>query len=169
MLRLQKLLRTCFGYASLVSFAVCIAVSPVLLRAPFPHAASRFHAAPFSLLLIAMREVILLMPAVMAVVNGLAWWALRKRRPSARRRALAASISCLLMSTPFLVLDIAIAKYSFVAATEFTCVLVVFITLLSIGIAGLVAFGKRSAVTIATVAPRVRNDVQGMGVLASTL
>ena len=109
---LQKLLRSSFGYASIVSFAVFIALSPALLRAPLPHLTSRFHAEPVSLLLIAMRELILVMPAVMAITTGLAWWALRKGLPSARSRALAASLSCLVMSTPFLVADIAIVRYS---------------------------------------------------------
>jgi cytochrome bd-type quinol oxidase subunit 2 len=166
--KLQKLLRSSFGYASIVSSAVFIALSPALLRAPLPHATSRFHAEPVSLLLIAMRELILVMPAVMAVMTGMAWWALRKGLPSARSRALAASISCLVMSTPFLVADVAIVSYSLAGAVEFTGVLVLFVTLLSIGIAGLVAFRKRSAPLAASVQPRVTNGVQGMGTLAPT-
>jgi cytochrome bd-type quinol oxidase subunit 2 len=166
--KLQKLLRSSFGYASIVSSAVFIALSPALLRAPLPHATSRFHAEPVSLLLIAMRELILVMPAVMAVMTGMAWWALRKGLPSARSRALAASISCLVMSTPFLVADVAIVSYSLAGAVEFTGVLVLFVTLLSIGIAGLVAFRKRSAPLAASVQARVTNGVQGMGTLVPT-
>jgi hypothetical protein len=166
--KLQKLLRSSFGYASIVSSAVFIALSPALLRAPLPHVTSRFHVEPVSLLLIAMRELILVMPAVMSVGTGLAWWSLRKGLPSARSRALAASFSCLLMSTPFLVADIAIVKYSLAGAVEFTGVLVLFVTLLSIGIAGLVAFRTRNAPLAASVQPRVTNPVQGMGALAPT-
>jgi hypothetical protein len=166
---LQKLLRSSFGYASIVSTAVFIALSPALLRAPLPHATSRFHAGPISLLLIAMRELILVMPAVMAVMTGMAWWSLRKGLRSARSRALAASFSCLLMSTPFLVADIAIVRYSLAGAVEVTGVLVLFITLLSLGVAGLVAFGKRNAPFAAPVHAHVANNVQGMGAFASTL
>lgn len=167
--KLQKLLRSSFGYASIVSSAVFMALSPFLLRAPLPHATSRFHAEPLQLLLIAMRELILVMPAVMAVMTGLAWWALREGFPSARSRALAASISCLLMSTPFLVADIAIVRYSLAGAVEVTGVLVLFIALLSLGVTGLVAFGKRTASFEAPVHPRVTSGVEGMGALASTL
>ena len=166
--KLQKLLRSSFGYASIVSFAVFIALSPALLREPLPHATPRFHADAVSLLLIAMRELILMMPAVMASTTGLAWWALRKGLPSARSRALAASISCLVMSAPFLVADIAVVSYSLAGPIEFAGVLVFFVTLLSLGVAGLVAFGKRSAATAATVAPLATSDAQGLGALAST-
>jgi hypothetical protein len=165
----QKLLRSSFGYASIVSSAVFIALSPALLNAPLPHATSRFHAGPVSLLLIAMRELILVMPAVLAVMTGMAWWSLRKGLPSARSHALAASFSCLLMSTPFLVADIAIVRYSLAGTVEATGVLALFVTLVSLGVAGLVAFGKRNASFAAPVHPRVVNNVQGMGALASTL
>ncbi len=116
-----------------------------------------------------MREVILVMPAVMAITTGLAWWALRKGLPSARMRVLAASISCLLMSMPFLVAGIAIVKYSLAGSVELAGVLVLFVTLVSVGTAGLVAFGKRNAPFAASVQPRVTNSMEGMGALASTL
>jgi len=169
MLQLQKLLRTSFGYASIVSSAVFIALAPELLRAPFPHATSRFHAEPVQLLLIAMRELMLVMPAVMAVVNGMAWWSLRKALPSARSRALAASVSCLLMSTPFLVAAIAIVNYSLAGAAAVTGVLVLFVTLLSLGVAGLLAFGKRNAPLAAPVSQRAPANMQTIGALQSAL
>ena len=65
---------------------------------------------PIQLLLIAMREMILLMPAVLAVASAMAWWTLRRGGPSARRWAIAASISSLVMSAPFLVADVAIGS-----------------------------------------------------------
>ncbi|HMG87390.1 MAG TPA: hypothetical protein VK574_16780 [Terracidiphilus sp.] len=168
--RLQKLLRSLFGYASIVSSAVFIALAPSILRAPLPHASSRFHAEPVSLLLIAMRELILVMPVVMAVMTGLAWWALRKGLPSARSRALAASISSLLMSTPFLVAGIAIVRYSLAGAVEVTGVLVLFVTLLSLGVAGLVAFGKRNVPFAAEAGlPHVTTNAERLGSLAPTM
>lgn len=166
--RLQKLMRTCFGYASIVSSAVFIALAPFLLRAPLPHVPVRFHADPISLLLTAMRELILVMPAVMAVATGMAWWTLRKGLPSARSSALAASFSCLLMSTPFLVADIAIVHYSLAGPGWVAGELLLCTTLLSLGVAGLVAFGKRSAPFAARVHPLVTSGVEGIGALAPT-
>jgi hypothetical protein len=166
--KLQKLLRTSFGYASIVSSAVFIALTPFLLRAPLPHATARFHAEPVSLLLVAMREIILVMPAIMAVSTGLAWWALRKGLPSARTRALAASVSCLVMSTPFLVADVALVNYSLAGPVEFTGVLVLFVTLVSLGVGGLVAFRKSPVPFGDSLHPRVSNDLQGVGTLAPT-
>ena len=168
MLKLQKFMRTAFGYASIVSSAVFIALSPALLLAPLPHATPRFHAGPVPLLLIAVRELMLVMPAVVSVSTGLAWWALRKGLPSARSHSLAASFSCLLMSIPFLVADIAIVSYSLTGAVGFTGVLVLFVTLLSLGVAGLVAFNKRNLSLAASVMPQLANDVAGMGALART-
>ena len=169
MLKLQKLLRSSFGYASIVSSAVFITLSPALLRAPLPHATPRFQADLFGLLLIAMREIMLVMPAVLGVSSGLAWWALRKGLTSARSRALSASISCLLMSAPFLVAGIAILKYSLAGPVEFAGVLVLFFTLLSLGTAGLFAFSKRRTQFAAPVHACAANDAQGMGALAPTL
>ena len=166
--KLQKLLRSSFGHASIVASAVFIALSPFLLRSPLPHATPRFHADSFALLLIAMREVILVMPGVLAVSAGLAWWAMRKNLSSARPRVLTASVACLLMSAPFLVADFAIVNYSLAGIVEFTGVLIVFVTLLSIGTTGLVVLGKRNALVAAQVQPHVPNDAQDLGALAST-
>jgi hypothetical protein len=168
MLKLQKFMRTAFGYASIVSSAVFIALSPELLTAPLPHLTSRFHAGPVSLLLIAVREIMLVMPAVLAISSGLAWWALRKGLPAARSRALAASVASLVMSTPFLAAGIAIQLYSLAGPVEVTGVLVLFATLLSLGITGLVAFNKRNLSLAASVMPQLANDVAGMSALART-
>ncbi len=166
---LQKLLRSSFGYASIVSFAVFIALSPFLLRAPLPHLTSRFHAEPLSLLLIAMRELMLVMPAILAITTGLAWWSLRKGLRSARSRALAASISCLVMSTPFLVADIAIVRYSLAGPVEIAGVLVLFVTLLSLGVAGLVCFRQTQCARQQQLWPLVqRETLRAWAPLAST-
>jgi hypothetical protein len=168
MLKLQKFMRTAFGYASIVSSAVFIALSPALISAPLPHLTARFHAGPVSLLLIAMRELMLVMPAVLAISSGLAWWALRKGLQPARSRALAASASCLVMSTPFLAAGIAIRLYSLAGPVEVTGVLVLFVTLLSLGIAGLVAFRKPIASLAEPIQTHQAGHVQSIGVLATT-
>ena len=161
MLKLHRFLRSCFGYAAIASSAVAITLMPAFLRAPFPHATSRFHAEPMQLLLIAMREMILLMPAVLALATGMAWWTLRKGAPSARRWAIAASISCLVMSAPFFVADVAIEQYSLTGPVGFTGVLVLFVTLLTLGIEGLATFGKREARYVADLSRTVANEPNG--------
>lgn len=167
---LHKFLRSCFGYAAIASSAVAITLVPVFLRAPFPHATSRFHAEPIQLLLIAMREMILLMPAVLAVASAMAWWTLRKGDPSARRWAIAASISSLVMSAPFLVADVAIVQYSLTGAVGFIGVLVFFVILLSLGVEGLATFSKRNAPFVASPGlSRVTADGKSMGALVSAL
>ncbi len=168
--KLHKFLRSCFGYAAIASSAVAITLVPVFLRAPFPHATSRFHAEPIQLLLIAMREMILLMPAVLAVASAMAWWTLRKGGPSARRWAIAASISSLVMSAPFLVADVAIVQYSLTGAVGFIGVLVFFVILLSLGVEGLATFSKRNAPLVTNPSlSGVTADGKSMGALVPAL
>ncbi len=166
----QKCLQKCFGYEAIIFSAVFISLLPVLLRAPLPHPTPRFHAEPYGLLLVAMRELMLLMPAVVAVVSGLAWWALRKRGQSTWQWGIAASISSLVLSIPFLTADVVIVEYSLAGVVGFTGVLVLFMALFSIGVAGVAAFGKRNALFAADPAiSHVTTNENRMGALASTL
>src|SRR6476659_7236090 len=68
-----KLLRNLFGYAAIIFAGVFATMVPVLLRAPFPHTTARFHAEPYGLLLIFMRELIMFTPPFVAIVNAMAW------------------------------------------------------------------------------------------------
>jgi hypothetical protein len=168
--KLHKFLRRCFGYAAVASSGMAITLVPVFLRAPFPHTTSQFHTDPFQLLLIAMREIILLMPAVVAVVTAMAWWTLRKGSPLARRWAIAASISSLVLSAPFLDASIAIVQYSLAGPLQFAGVLVLFVFLLSLGVAGLVAFRKRKAPFVADLSrPNAMSDTKNLDTLASAV
>jgi hypothetical protein len=168
--KLQKFLRSCFGYAAIVSSALFISLAPILLRSPLPHTSPRFHAAPLLLFLIAMRELLLLMPPVMAIVSGMAWWALRNGASSARQWAIAASISSLVLSAPFFDADVAIVQYSVAGVIGFTGVLVLSLALLSLGIAGLVAFGKGSSTQEVDLALRDKaTDEKSLRALASAL
>ena len=170
MSKLQKLLRSGFGYAAIISSALFITLLPALLQSPLPHTTSRFHAEPFQLFLIAMRQLILLMPAVLAFAGGMAWWTLRIGSASARRWAIAASISSLVLSAPFFVADVAIVQYSVAGVVGFTGVLVLSIAHLSLGIAGLVAFGKDNSPFVAEAGrPHVTTDGKGLSVLAPTM
>ena len=167
--KLQRLMRTYFGYAAIISSAVFISLAPVLLRSPLPHVTSRFHAEPVQLLLIAMRELFLVMPAVLGVVSGIAWWTLRIGAASARQWAVAASISSLVLSAPFFSADVAIVQYSVTGFVGFTGVLILSLTLLSLGIAGLVAFAKRNAPRVAEPGLARGADVEQLGAFAPTL
>src|ERR1700757_2204283 len=159
--KLRKLLGSCFGYAAVISSAMFTSLAPVLFRSPLPHVTSRFHAEPVQLLLIAMRELLLVMPAIVGVASGMAWWAIRKNAPSARPWAIAASISSLVQSAPFFLADVAIVQYSVTGVVGFTGVLVLSLALLSLGIAGIVAFGKHNAPGVAHAGlPLVTADVE---------
>jgi hypothetical protein len=72
------------------------------------------------------------------------------------------------MSAPFLVADVAIVRYSLAGPVEFIGVLVLFVTLVSIGIGGLVAFGKRDAQFAASIQPESKNEAQRIGALVPT-
>jgi len=169
MLKLQKLMQSCFGYAAIVSSAVFMTMVPVIVRSPLPHATPRFHAESYGLLLIFMRELILLMPAVMAVVNGKAWWAFRSGAPSARQWAMAASASFVMLSTPFFVADVAIMQYSMTGIVGIAGVLVLAVALLSLGIAGFATFRKPSESLVRDPEFRsVSTDSDGPGALAAT-
>ena len=115
-----------------------------------------------------MREIIFLLPPIVAIVNGMAWLALRKDSQSARPWAIAASISFLVLSAPFLVADLVILHYQLAGAIEFGGVLLLFLTLNSLGIVGVVAFGKRDAMIVpAQSRPAASNDTKSFGTLAS--
>ena len=164
---LQKLLRNLFGYAAIISAGVFATMVSVLLRSPFPHATARFHAEPYGLLLIVMRELIFLMPPVVAILNGMAWLRLRKGSQSARSWAIAASISFLMLSVPFLVADVVILQYRLVGAFAFGGILVLFLVLNSLGLAGVAAFAKRDAMFVPDLSnPAVLSDPKSFGTFA---
>ena len=127
---------------------------PVLVRAPFPHATSRFHAEPVGILLIVMREMILMLPPVLALVNGAAWWAVKNSRPSARRWAMAASYLFLVFSVPFFVADIVILQYAMVGTIGTLGVFLSSLLFSGMGITGLAYFTRCEVLAPARVAIR---------------
>lgn len=165
-----RVLQNCFGYAGCTAFTVFLTLFPVLLRAPLPQSNSRLHADFFGIVLIVMREMLLLFSPVVAILNGTAWWALRKGVHSARWWAILGSISTLVLSTPFLVADVAIAKYSLTGVVTFAGVLALFLTLFSLGVVGLAAFSKHDATLAADYGVRsFKTDREGLVAAASTL
>jgi cytochrome bd-type quinol oxidase subunit 2 len=143
--KLRKFLSRCFGYASLISAVMFISLAPVVFRAPLPHATPPLHLDAVGLLLIAMRELLLLVPPVVAIVSGIAWFALRKGAQSARQWAIAASILSVIISAPFLAAEVAIMRYHLGGIVDIVGVLVLFAFLFLFGIAGLVTFSKRNS------------------------
>jgi hypothetical protein len=136
-----KILRRCFAGASIVFAFVFATMLPALLRAPLPHATPRFHAEPVGILLIAMREMILVMPPFVAIVNGIAWWTLRNNLAATRRWAIGACSSFLVMSVPFFVADLVIQP----GTVGFIGVLLFALALSSIGITGIAVFSNYGA------------------------
>ena len=140
-----KVLRLCFMYAAFIFGMLSIAMVPVLIRSPFPHATPHFHLDLLGLILIAMRQLILMLPPVLAVVSGAAWWTLRKGRTSARRWAMAASSLFLLYSLPFFVADIAIVEYAMAGAFAIVGVFVSAVFFSAFGVTGLAYFSRYEA------------------------
>lgn len=140
-----KILRKCFAYSALVFAFVSLAMLPVLVNAPFPRATTRFHADPVGILLLVMRELILMLPPVLTLVNGMAWWAVRNSRPSARRWAMAASYFLLAFSLPFFVAVIVILQYALVGTIGTVGVFLSFLIYSGLGITGLAFFSRCEA------------------------
>jgi len=150
-LRIQ---RRCFASTAFIFALVSITMFPIFLRAPFPHATSHFHADPAGLILIAMRELILLMPPAMALVNAAARWTVRKGHSSARQWAIASSSLFLVYSLPFFIADITLLEYHFGGAIAVIGVFLSAVCFSGLGITGLAYFTRCEALTPAPAAIR---------------
>jgi len=148
-----KILRRCFAYAAIIFAAACFAVLPNLLQSPFPHT-TYIHPDPAGIILIVMRQLILSLPPVLAVVNGIAWWTLRSNRPSSRRWAMAASSPFLIYSLPFFVADIVILEYSMSGTVAIVGVFVSSVFFSALGVTGLAYFSRCEALTPAPIVVR---------------
>jgi hypothetical protein len=162
MLKLQRFMRGCFANAALVFFAVSIPIVPALFRTSLPHARARFFTEPpwmqgLGILLIVLQYLILLMPPIVAVVNAVAWWKLKNAERGARGWALAASISFLLLSAPLFAADFVLFSHA-QARRGGTGVVILSLILLSVGIAGLIAFWKRGISIASGRLPKVAGD-----------
>lgn len=163
MLKLQRFLRGCFANVALVFFAVSVPILPALFRTSLPHARARFFTEPPALrslgvLLIALQYLILLMPPLVAIVNSVAWWKLKHAERGARGWALAASISLLLLSAPLVAADFVLLTHPTVPKRGGSGVIILSLILLSIGLAGLVAFWKRGAPLASNRQSRIAGD-----------
>jgi hypothetical protein len=103
MRRLRVFLRICFGYLTLISLVLSIfMVRTFYWMATHPHHYAYTYRGQRNLLLsgslIFLSRFVLLIPLLMAVVYGTAWWTLKHGRRSARRWGIAASIVVILTS-----------------------------------------------------------------------
>lgn len=153
---LQRILRKCFAWSALIFFAVFAEMTPILLRSPLPHPIARFHAEPFDILLMVMRELILVMPAVAALTCAIAWRSLRDNAPAARHWSIVASTSLIVLSTPFFVADLTILRFYAGHTFDTIGVLALAVALFLIGITGLATFLKRNPSAANAPANRAR-------------
>jgi hypothetical protein len=149
-----KILRRCFAYATFIFALLTFVMAPLFLHAPFPHATPYFHLDPVGVILIVMRQLILMLPPVLAIVSGTAWWTLREDRASARRWAMAASSLFLVYSLPFFVADVAMLEYSLAGASAIVGVFVSFLCFSALGVAGLACFSRSERFVPAPVVVR---------------
>lgn len=144
----RRFMRVCFANAALIFLVVSIALVPAFFRSSFPRGAPSFH--PESLfstslrfLLRVLTVLIFVTPPVAALLNGMAWWTLRTGAPSARRWAMAASISFLVLGIPLLAADSAVLSYP--VAGGFLGLFILTGALFLLGTAGLLAFARQDA------------------------
>jgi hypothetical protein len=92
----------------------------------------------------ALARLLRLMPIVLAILYGMAWWTIRKGKSSGRGWAIAASVAMLILTVPFSV----VVYYSFLYAPHRLWVefLIPIALVLALGVAGLVAFASRDSI-----------------------
>ena len=149
-----RILRKFFACTAVVFAIVSIAMVPAIIHAPFPRVTSNFHADPAGIFFISMGELISMMPPLIALANGVAWWAIKSSRRSARRWAKAASSLFLVYSVPFFVADILIMQYQLASAVGTIGVFLSSLMFSGLGITGLAYFTRCEALTPAPVPVR---------------
>jgi len=160
MLTLRKLLRACFANAALIYLIASCSVLPVLFRMrasnqQFLEDAPRTPTVVENLLRL-LAQFIFVLPVILTALNGMAWWALRTGKKSARLWALAASLSLLLTGIGLWSLDFYLNRrfptghpplFAWIIGSH-----------VLVGIAGVIAFAPRSSMAAETHAPRIAGD-----------
>jgi hypothetical protein len=161
MQRLRGFLRICFGYLTLI----CTIISGFMLAslywmAQHPH---HYHYTykgqrrlVLSVTLIALSRLVRVVPILMAIVYGTAWWTLKQGRRSARRWAIAASAVMVLSSGAMV-----FSRLVLWPAGHFRSSFLLFqIFFFATGILGLIVFTKTAASSIEAQAQpaHVRGD-----------
>jgi hypothetical protein len=163
MLKLRRFLCGCFGFLALSFLAAGVGTVPGIFRhAHAPDQLSVHRFSPFvSELLAMLAKLVLLIPIPLAILYGMAWWAIGKSKSSARIWALAASASLVLQGGVFLAMvSFVMSRYRVHGSPNG---LIGFCVLnLAAGIAGIVAFGRRDA-TAAPIAKPKPQRIAGDG------
>ena len=160
MLTLRKLLRACFANAALIYLVACSSLIPALFRMRASNREFLLDAprTPTLLenLLGLLAQLIFVLPVLLAVLNGMAWWTLRTGKKSARMWALAASISLLLTGIALLALDLYLnSRFPMGHPPLFLWIVGAHAL---IGIAGIVAFSARNSSLADAQPDRIAGD-----------
>jgi Zn-dependent protease len=157
---LRKLLRACFANAALIYLVASCTLLPALVRMraenrQFLEDAPRTPTLIENLLLL-LAQFIFVLPVILAALNGIAWWALRTCRKSARMWALAASLSLLLTGIGLWSLDQYVnSRFPMGHPPLFAWIIGIHAL---VGIAGLIAFSPRDSSLAEAQPPRIAGD-----------
>ena len=150
MFKLRKFLFGCFGFLSLVFFLISFGSIPNLVRfareftAESPTPQRTLAKTIITAVVFVMSLLIIATPLIVAFINGMAWWAIRKGKATARGWAIAACITLTLSSILLLVPMKAI--WGYFPAGVMIAILVLSVAMIVLGISGLVAFARRDSV-----------------------
>lgn len=169
MLKLRKFLCGCFAFmAPLFLFVSAFTIPFLFSQTNSLHLPAEADGVLPSVKLIAillqfLAIMILVMPLVLGVLYGMAWWAIRKGKATGRRWAIAASVAMLVQIIPFSTIIYVMWVYaprsvwaSFVLLNGVMSAIA-----LVIGVAGLIAFWRRDAMAqpvFTPKAPRIAGD-----------
>lgn len=165
MLKLRKFLCGCFAFmAPLFLFVSASTIPSLFSRANSFHFPVEAGGALFSMRLTAillqfLAIMILVMPLVLGVLYGMAWWAIRKGKATGRRWAIAASVAMLVLSIPLAAATYVLLIYA--PRRVWVPVGTISGIILVIAITGLVAFWRREAMAqpvFTPKAPRIAGD-----------
>jgi len=160
MLTLRKLLRACFANAALIYLVASCSLLPALVRMraenqQFLDEAPRTPTFLENLLLL-LAQFIFFLPVILAVANGVAWWALRNGKKSARIWALAASASLVLTGVGLWSLNFYLnSRFPFGNPPFFLGIVGAH---LLVGLAGVIAFLPRDSALSQAPSPRIAGD-----------
>ena len=160
MLTLRKLLRACFANAALIYLVSSFSILPALIRTraenrQFLQDAPRSPTLLEHLLLL-LAQFIFVLPVILTACNGIAWWALRTGKKSARIWALSASLSLLLTGIGLWSLDFYLnSRFPTGRPPLFAWIIGGH---LLVGIAGIIAFLPRNSVLTDTLPARIKGD-----------
>jgi hypothetical protein len=161
MQKLRSFIRSCFAYLAAIYLFASFGTIPAMIRTHRDAAQYRQQGVSLSgvnLFLIGLSYFIFLIPPLLAAIFGAAWWTLKRGMPSARRWALAASITMILSSLPMLPGAYSIWKWENGRFGNVAFILFVLIAAsLFGGVAGLYAFWREQDLA-AEDPPRVAGD-----------